>query len=114
MVVACICIMLNKIVINNYLKSAVIYTRDDIRTLSTVEERTLLDAMESFNRDVGKNEYKVNNITITINGNTAVFKEKDGLNGERKIELKCTEVQVNGGRRIHLEPKVYKTDYIVP
>lgn len=112
MVIACICIMLNNIVINNNRKLKVINSKDDIKTLTITDERVLLGAIDEFNRDRSKNKYIINDITITINGDKGMLTKKSGLNEESYVELKCIKSDVSGNEILNLVPKVYKTDYI--
>ena len=120
MVVACICMMLNKIAINNYLKSSVVYTRDDIKTLSKVEEEELLKASIEFNADRTKTEYinqnlsgEIKKITVTINGTSGWLMKERASNGKSYIQLECNEIIKNGIKLINLVPKFYETDYIL-
>lgn len=117
MVVACICMFLNKIVVNNYLKYSVIYTRDDIKTLNEVEELVLIDAMNKFSNGE-KQPFEFNNPSKEIKktiikieeGSATLIKEK-GTNGKSYVDLECEK---NEGLKetIKLVPKVYRTDYI--
>lgn len=118
-VVASICMFLNKVVANNYLKSSIIYTRDDIKTLSDFEEKTLLDAMKRFsngekqpfiNKDIIGD---VKETIVSISETSGRLTKKKGINGESYIDLECEKIIMNGKETIKLVPKFYKTDYIV-
>lgn len=117
MLVACICMMLNKVVINNYLKSTVVYTRDDIKTLSGFEENALLDAMNAFNNNLSKNEfsnrYNGELITINIKNKPATLMKKDGSGRKCFINLNYEDITVGENRVVNLSPKTYKTTYMV-
>lgn len=118
-VVACICMFLNKVVANNYLKSSIIYTKDDIKTLSVFEESILLDAMERFSN--GEQQPFINTgligevkeTIVSISGVDGMLTKKKGSNRESYIDLKCENINVDGKEVIKLVPKLYKTDYIV-
>lgn len=120
MVVACICMLLNKIVINNYLKSSVIYTRDDIKTLSGFEEYHLLEAEKEFSEDKIKSKYsreklsgEIKKVTININGTTGTLVKQDINGNHSHIELECKRITKDGKELVKLVPKFYRTDYIV-
>lgn len=116
MIVACICIILNKIAINNYLKSVVIHTRDDIKTLTVVEERILLESINYFNTNKSNTEYSNDalNINIEIYGDKGVMKKKSGLNEKSHVELKCIRSGGNEGEILNIVPNLYKTENITP
>lgn len=116
MIVACICIILNKIAINNYLKSVVIHTRDDIKTLTVVEERILLESINYFNANKSNTEYSNDalKINIEIYGNKGVMIKKSGLNEQSHIELKCIRSGGNEGEILNIVPNLYKTENINP
>lgn len=120
MVVASICMLLNKVVINNYLKSSVVYTRDDIKTLSKVEEKELLNAITFFNEDRTKVKYispnlngEIKKITIDINGTSGWLIKERSSNGKSYIQLECNEIIKNEIKLINIVPKFYETDYIL-
>ncbi|MBU3106599.1 hypothetical protein [Clostridium gasigenes] len=119
MVVACICMLLNKIVINNYLKSSVIHTRDDIKTLSGFEEYHLLEAEKEFSTDKTKNKYirknpslEIKKVIININGTSGTLIKQDINGNHDHVELECKKNIVDGKELVKLVPKFYRTDYI--
>lgn len=119
MVIACICMLLNKIVINNYLKTEIIHTRDDIRTLSDVEENAILEAMIFFSNNSSENKKEINKpsadvskIVIVIKGTLGMLIKVDNNGSHSHIKLECRSINTNGHSSIKLIPKVYRTDYI--
>lgn len=118
MVVACICMFLNKIVVNNYLKYSVIYTRDDIKTLNEVEELVLIDAMNKFNNgekqpfEFEDPSKEIKKTIITIEEGSATLIKEKGTNGKAYLDLECKK-NVGVKETIKLVPKLYRTDYIV-
>lgn len=118
MIVACICVMLNKVAINNHSKLEVIYTREDIKTLTLVEEKELLNATEFFNNNLVAMEYVKENPhkdirRIRIYRNSWILvKERKSDQYKSYIELKCEESYTNGVKRINLVPKFYRTEYM--
>lgn len=118
MIVACICVMLNKVAINNHSKLEVIYTREDIKTLTLVEEKELLNAIEFFNNNLVAMEYVKENPhkdirRIRIYRNSWILvKERKSDQYKSYIELKCEESYINGVKRINLVPKFYRTEYM--
>lgn len=118
-VISCICMLLNKVVVNNYLKSSVIYTKDDIKTLSEFEESILIDAMNRFENGEEQpfvkkyTDGEVKETIINIDKNFARLIKKKGTNGESYIDLECKVIRKGEEESIRLIPKLYKTDYII-
>lgn len=122
MIVSCICIAINKIAINNYLKSNVLDTRDDIKTLTLTEEVALLESIKYFNNNSDKNKYELKKpndyilspeiYKITIDRNRSVLiKERSNSKGYTEIEMKS--IVIDNKNVINIAPKFFKTDYII-
>lgn len=122
MVVSCICVAINKIAINNYLKSKVLYTREDIKTLTLTEEVALLESIKYFNDNSDKNKYvikkpdkyiispEIYRVTIDKDKNILI-KEKSNSKAYTEIDMKS--VVVGNKIVINIVPKFCKTDYIM-
>lgn len=117
MLVAFIAMLLNKVVVNNYLQSSVVNIRENIRTLTTSEENMLLDAIEFFNNDESKTKYEEiygkEKITITIEETSGTLVKEDENKRELYIYLNCEKKTINGKRVINLTPKTYRTKYMI-
>lgn len=119
MIVAFIAMLLNKIVVNNYLKATVVHTNEDIRTLSNEEEEIILESMEFFSKEDDKNKFTKNKSSgeirkaiITISDNNGLMTIEKSGNRKRYIELECSVSNVGNIRSVELKPRWYKTDYI--
>lgn len=117
MLVAFIAMLLNKVVVNNYLQSSVINIRENIRTLTTSEENMLLNAIEFFNNDESKTKYEEiygkEKITITIEETSGTLVKEDKDKRKLYIYLNCENQIINGKRVINLTPKTYRTKYMI-
>lgn len=119
MIVICICTLLNKIIVNNYLKSSVIYTSDDVRTLNRVEEETLSQAeiyftnnTEPYRRNISIAGERAKKIIVAIIGTEGELIKDDGYNNHSHIKLYCDVTGDVGSKVVKLKPKVYKSNYI--
>ncbi|MGL5352239.1 MAG: hypothetical protein ACRDA5_02820 [Clostridium sp.] len=120
MIIICICTLLNKIILNNYLKSSVIYTSDDVRTLSRLEEETLIQAeiyfkdnIVPYKKEIRVSGEKVRRIIVKLSGTTGELIKDDGNGNHSHIKLECEILNETGGKIVKLKPGVYRTDYIV-
>ncbi|MGL5085217.1 MAG: hypothetical protein ACRC68_05795 [Clostridium sp.] len=119
MIVVCICTLLNKIICNNYLKSSVIYTADDIRTLSRIEAETLSQAEiyfkshnDSFKKDISVSGEKARKIIVVVNGTNGEMIKDDGNGNHSHIKLECETEVLSGDKKVKLKPTGYRTEYI--